>query len=61
MNLCDRGHDEVCYEVAKCPACELISELDEVRDDKRTLETELSDTETEVYKLKEQINVMERL
>jgi len=27
MNLCDDGHDEVCYEVRDCPACKLKDEL----------------------------------
>jgi hypothetical protein len=32
MNLCDDGHDEVCYEAKKCPACELIEELNKTED-----------------------------
>ena len=26
MNLCDDGHDEVCYEGKKCPFCTYIEE-----------------------------------
>lgn len=31
MNLCDDGHDEVCYEGRECPACELKQERDELQ------------------------------
>lgn len=27
MNLCSRGHEEVCYEVADCPTCEAIENV----------------------------------
>jgi hypothetical protein len=26
MKLCEDGHDEICFEYGKCPACVLISE-----------------------------------
>jgi tetrahydromethanopterin S-methyltransferase subunit G len=29
MNLCDSGHDEVCYESRHCPACSIASEKDD--------------------------------
>ena len=29
MNLCSRGHEEVCYEGRNCPVCELIDEIEE--------------------------------
>ena len=29
MNLCNDGHDEVCYESRTCPACEKIKGLKE--------------------------------
>ena len=27
MNTCDFGHDEICFNGVKCPACEIKSEL----------------------------------
>ncbi len=27
MNLCSEKHDEVCYDAKRCPACEVIEEL----------------------------------
>lgn len=30
MNLCDDGHDEVCYEVKRCPVCEMMREVDQL-------------------------------
>lgn len=31
MNLCNDGHDEICYEGRKCPACVLKDENEELR------------------------------
>lgn len=28
MNLCEDGHDEICFTGHKCPLCEKVSELD---------------------------------
>jgi len=32
MNLCDSGHDEVCYESRKCPVCEKQLEITEMEE-----------------------------
>ena len=29
MKLCSDGHEEVCYETMECPACAVISEMQE--------------------------------
>ena len=45
MNLCDAGHEEVCFEGRNCPACALKDEILE-RDKKITnLEMEVYDLE----------------
>lgn len=31
MNLCSSGHEEVCYETRKCPACEVVDELEQTK------------------------------
>ena len=41
MNLCDDGHDEVCYDGRDCPVCEVLKKM--------------SDMEDEIYDLKETI------
>ena len=28
MDLCDDGHEEVCYESRECPVCKVQAELD---------------------------------
>jgi hypothetical protein len=38
MNLCDDGHDEICYEVVSCPACLLKDELADTKADVRNLQ-----------------------
>ena len=30
MNLCDHGHEEVCFEGRNCPVCEKIEEIMEL-------------------------------
>jgi len=33
MNLCEDGHEEVCYEVKICPMCIIINDTDaEIKD-----------------------------
>ena len=45
MNLCDDGHDEVCYEVGNCPACELKSQIE-------SLEGDIDDLKEQIANLK---------
>ena len=33
MNLCDDGHDEVCYESRHCPVCDAIKQIDRYQGD----------------------------
>jgi HAMP domain-containing protein len=42
MNLCDSGHEEICYECRNCPLCEANEEIEslekEVEELKESLE-----------------------
>jgi len=55
MNLCSDGHDEVCYEGRKCPACfeieikkDAINGLDNLS---KRLERDLADAEARIAEL----------
>lgn len=52
MNLCDDGHDEVCYESRKCPACLEIEE-------KEKYKTKIADLEDEIERLGVEIKDLE--
>jgi transcription initiation factor IIE alpha subunit len=41
MELCDDGHDEVCYESRNCPVCQKIEEIDKLKDTISELEDEI--------------------
>jgi len=41
MNLCSDGHDEICYEVRKCPLCEMMIDCNNLLDEKDNLQIEL--------------------
>lgn len=48
MNLCQDGHDEVCFEGRNCPVCEKQKELDAANEDIAKLQdaiTELKDSQ----------------
>lgn len=45
MNLCDKGHDEVCYESRSCPACE---EMGQLQDEINGLKDTIKDKEKEI-------------
>jgi len=55
MNICDDGHDEVCYDGGNCPCCDLMyengeieSERDDLQDQVESLENTISDLEYEI-------------
>ena len=52
MNLCANGHDEVCYEGYKCPACEVADDLNQ---DIRKLEDKISALENQIGELEFEI------
>lgn len=41
MNLCNDGHDEICYEGRICPACSVLEEVATLKDRIETLEQRL--------------------
>ena len=46
MNLCNNGHEEVCFENRQCPCCDVISEKDkEITDLNRKIEVLEADLE----------------
>lgn len=49
MNLCDNGHDEVCYAGNECPTCAEIKERDST----------INDLIREVQPLKEDVGQLE--
>lgn len=51
MNLCSSGHDEVCYESRKCPACEMRDHRDEVMEERDDLQKQVSQLESEIIEL----------
>ena len=42
MNLCQDGHNEVCFEIRNCPACAILEELAEARKKIAELEDEIA-------------------
>jgi hypothetical protein len=48
MELCDDGHDMVCYSVRNCPCCDKLKEIS-------NLEDKIYDLEEQVKELKERI------
>lgn len=48
MNLCDDGHDEVCYESKRCPVCVEMVKISEI-------DVKLQDMCDEVERLTEEL------
>lgn len=46
MNLCNDGHEEICYEGRNCPVCESKKEIDR-------LERETEDLRDEIKEMKD--------
>ena len=49
MDLCSDGHDEVCYDGRKCPACELHEET------VKEHESDMESLQSQIDELKEQL------
>ena len=56
MNICNRGHNEVCYEGQNCPRCECIEEKDSL---KRQLEDSRENYKSLIEEFKEVQNELE--
>ncbi len=50
MNLCSSGHEEVCFESRKCPGCEVVDELNEVKRELLNLQADYEDLKKELSK-----------
>jgi peptidoglycan hydrolase CwlO-like protein len=57
MNLCDSGHEEICYECRNCPLCDaneeiesLEKEVDELKESLEELKKELEESLEEFKK-----------
>ena len=60
MNLCDDGHDEVCFDSRHCPVCEIIKDnkdyVERLTQDNEDLRRDLADCETELTRYSEIFN-----
>ncbi len=41
LNICYSGHDQICYTGNTCPACALLDEIGELKDQVKDLESNL--------------------
>lgn len=55
MELCSRGHEEVCFEGRDCPACavraEMEQKIDSYKDHISSLQAEIALLNNEIYEL----------
>ena len=51
MNLCNDGHDEVCYEGRNCPACVEIEERKDREKENEKLQAEIDELKETVETL----------
>lgn len=56
MDLCNDGHDEVCYEGSTCPLCEVIGEREDLLKENMELEERLEKANDEIDDLSDQVN-----
>lgn len=52
MNLCSDGHEEVCYEGRRCPACDVAADKDRVIE---KLETENGSNLDAIHELEQEL------
>lgn len=52
MDLCDKNHDQICFDGWQCPFCRMISDKDDQIDD---LQNQISSLESEIAKLEKEI------
>lgn len=48
MELCSRGHEEICYESGECPMCFSLEELKDANKTIKSLENQIQDLSDEV-------------
>jgi len=55
MELCDNGHDEICFETVYCPLCEIKEELTNTLADCEELNNKLESVEDNYDKLVQKV------
>ena len=48
MELCDNGHEEICFSVDTCPACELNDQVTELESQKEELEDKVNELDSDL-------------
>lgn len=43
MQICNEGHEEVCYESKFCPCCELFEEMGDLKEENEILHEKLDE------------------
>lgn len=60
MNLCEEGHEEVCYEADHCPVCEQINmhlaESQALEDKIESLENQVDNMADEISDLEDKVS-----
>lgn len=51
MNLCSHGHEEIVHEGRGCPACEMVAEIVDLKDEVVGLKDELREARNEIIQL----------
>lgn len=54
MQLCSNGHDEVCYEGWRCPACQLKEELEATEKELEKKADQIRELEGDIEALQQQ-------
>lgn len=55
MTLCDDGHTEICFDRGRCPACELLTEKENLQDEIQDLKNEIDELKAEIEGLENQL------
>jgi predicted RNase H-like HicB family nuclease len=55
MNLCDSGHEEICYECRNCPLCEANREIESLENIVEELKESLEELKEELEESLEEL------
>lgn len=61
MNLCDSGHDEICYDSKNCPLCEAQEIMQEHEEKIKELEEDLKTCAKDIELMEEKLNEYEEI
>ena len=53
MQICDDGHDEICFEGKDCPLCKATQQIEELEKDNERLQEDIDGLEEELEELKD--------